>query len=603
MKKNSPLVLLFLLLLLTLGFLASCAWDDDDNDDAADDDAVDDDTVDDDAVDDDAADDDTVDDDAADDDTVVRYLLPGPGQDGYDAELEAKADRYDRAHLIFNCAGQGINADLSVALASPENRALIEDFIQESDSWDFETYSGGQTPLDVITEHYKVAGLYAGVGIAADAYRYGVMRDQGYTAEDIDRAREFLHRDLEGLFRAVEITGEPGVIARGFCNTEVGAWCAAQETTPLFDEFGQPLPAEKNNGTWRADNSIDGRFPTWKWEDSCSRDQYIGWVTAFAAVWEVIQNDATFDQDEKDKLQQYAKEIGYSLMVERTGGPGSFGQAFDLEIFDADGRTTYHGYINENAWDRFYLAWLPIKDGFYAMMALGAVAALAYVAEDETLDAYLYEELIGQRHLDQIVEAQVLGVNLGRITNYSGSNMAFEGALLAQRYLRDEQARERVRTATMVHLYELGDGPFETRQPEEYEYSLYDFAYAAAVAHVSAFNGMTEEPDAAAMERGLRTLNDFAEPPYWDYEVVNCDEDEINSGSCVLNNGDEVTVLGYVGRKGDLICEEPIPQIVRPPSNYHWRSNPYSPNGGGDGSGMLPGVDFRWAYWYARWVH
>ncbi len=571
--------------------------DDDDNDDSADDD--------DDTSDDDTLDDDTTDDDTGDDDTTPPYegtsLLPGPDEEGYDADLEAKADRYDRTHLLFNCSGNHINSDVVVNLEQVANRALIEDFIQNSDSWDFNTYSGGLDPLDVIDAHEKVAGLYAGVGIAADAFRYGVLRDQGYDAQDVQRARDFLQRGIDGLFIGYEITGGNGVIARGFCNQEVAGSCAAQETTPLFDEFGNPLPEEKDNGTWREDNSADNRYATYKWEDSCSRDQFIGWASAFAAIWEVIKDDDTFNADTKETLQQYAAEIGHSLMVERTGGPGSLGQAFDLEIFDADERTTYHGYLNENAWDRFYLAWLPIKDGMYSMMSLGIVAALTYCSEDPNLEEYLYDHLIGERHLDQIAANHQLGVNLWWQTNFSATNMAMAGALLAQRYLADETARQRIRYATIHHLY-LNGPLLLSRQPEEYAYSLFDFTYAAAVSGSSAFNTMLQAPDADAVERGVTTLFEYAEAPYWDVEVINCDEDEISSRHCVLNNGDEVTVLGEVGRNGDLICQEPIPQEVRPPSNYHWRSNPYKPNGGGNGSRLNPGVDFRWAYWYGRWV-
>jgi len=235
-------------------------------------------------------------------------------------------------------------------------------------------------------------------------------------------------------------------------------------------------------------------------------------------------------------------------------------------------------------------------------MTLGILAALTYCAEDPVLDDYFYGQLIGERHLDEIAYKQMFGVNPGLQTNYSATNMGMEGALLALRYIRDEEVRERVRYATLVHLYETGPGPFQKRQPEEYAYSLFDFIYATAISRASAFGPMQEAPDAPAVERGVATLLDYAEAPYWDEAVENCTEEEIASGHCVLDNGQEVTVLGYVGRNGSLMCEEPIPQAVRPPSNYRWRSNPYDPNGGGNGSGMLPGVDFRWAYWYGRWV-
>ena len=584
-------VIMFALFILFVFSFTACEEDDDDDKKPSDDDD-DDDTSDDD-------DNDDNDDNNDDDSYVGTSLLPGPDEEGYDAELEAKADQYDRSHLIFNCAGNGVNADITVALDKDADRQLIEDFIQTTGLWDFEAWSG-KTALEVVTAYHKVAGLYGGVGIAADAYRYGTLRDQNYPAEDINRAREFLLRGIEAIFVAVEITGEPGVIVRGFCRTDVPGYCATQETTPLFDGYGNPLPDEKDNGTWREDNSADNRFPNYKWEDSCSRDQFIGWAAAFAAVWEVIKDDTTFSQDIKDTLQQYASQIGQSLMVERTGGPLSLGQAYDLEIFDADGRTTFHGYMNENAWDRVYLAWLPIKDGFYAMMALGSVAALAYTSEDPVLEKYLYDNLIGERRLDEVVYSHMLGVNLWYVTNYSATNMGMMGALLAQRYINDETVREKIQYATKVHLYE--NGPVFNRQPEEYGYSLFDFIFSASVSGASAFNGMLQDPDFDAIDRGAQTLFEYADSPYWDFEVENCDEYELSSGVCELNNGDVVTVLGEIGRKGTLITKEPIPQEVRPPSNYRWRSCPYTPNGGGNGSGMLPAVDFRFAYWYGRWV-
>jgi len=528
-------------------------------------------------------------------------LLPGPGQDGYDPDLELKADRYDRQHLIFNCLGNGINADVTLSLQKAENRQMIEDFLQTTDGWDFEAWSG-RPVFDVIANYHKVAGLYGGVGIAADAYRYGTLRDHGYPKEDVDRARQFLLRGIQGLFTAVEITGVEGVIARGFGRTDIPTSLANQETTPLFDPDGNPLPEEKSNGTWREDNSADNRFPNHIWEDSCSRDQFIGWAAAFGGVWEVIRNDPSFEEGLKEKLQLYASQIGRSLMVKRTGGPLSFGKAFDLEIFDADMRTTFHGYINENAWDRVYLAWLKIKDGMYSLMSLGILGALTYCSEDPILEEYLYDHLIGERGLDRIAKDNQLGVNLGRKTNYSASNMAFQAALLAQRYIHDPVVREKIRFLTETHLYR-NNPPRLKRQPEEYAYSLFDFIYAASVTGSSAFNTMMQDADAGAMERGIRTLHDFRGPPYWGYGVENCDEAEIESGRCVLNDGTQVTVLGEVGRNDDLITREPIPHAVRPPSNYHWRSSPYKPNGGQGDNALLPGVDFRYAYWYARWVH
>jgi hypothetical protein len=532
----------------------------------------------------------------------VPYLLAGPHQQDFDPNLEQKATRYDRQNLVLNSDGDGNSSDVVIPTTAPADRQLVEDFLRTTDGWDFEAWSG-KPVFSVVTDFQGVNGLYAGVGIAADAYRYGTLRDQGYPREEVDRAREFLVRSIQGIFVAVEITGVEGVIARSWSRTDIPTGTSTHETTPLFDEQGNPLPPEKTNGTLRADNSPDHRFSNIVWVDSCSRDYFIGWAAAFGGVWEVIKDDPTFDAEVKQKLQTYASQLGRSLMVERTGGPASLGQAFDLEIFDADGRTTFHGYLNENNFDRIYLAWLPIKNGMYSLMALGIVAALTYCSEDPVLEDYLYEQLIGVRGLDKIAVDNQIGVNLWIQTNYSATNMAFEGALLAMRYIRDPAVREKIQVLTETLLYQNNPERLLFMQPEEYAYSLFDFTYAASVTGSSAFSLMAAEPDAGAMQRGIQTLYDFREPPYWEEGVTNCDQQEIDSGDCVLNDGTRVKVLGNVGRNQDLITDKPIPQAVRPPSNYHWRSNPYCPNGGGEGDRMVAGVDFRYAYWYARWVH
>jgi len=539
-------------------------------------------------MDDDVASDDDADDDT--DDGCIETLIPSPCQDGYDEELEKLARMYDRQFHVFNAYGHGINSDIIVSLDEPDDRALIEDFLRETDGWDFEAYSG-EHQFDVVTSWEPVAGLYAGVGIAADAFRYGVLRDQGYDEDEVETAREHLLDAIEGLHIATAITGTPGVIARGYLRKDIPSAGDQIETTPLFDEEGNPLPPEKDNGTWRDDNS-GGDYPNYIWIDSCSRDQFIGWMAAFAAVWEVIKDDPEFSDELKQRLRDDAKQIGRSLMVVRKSG-------FDLEIFDADGRTTYHGYINENSFDRIYLPFLPFKNGMHSVMALGSVAALYYVSGDEQLGSYLYDTLIAQRGLHLIAKSNQVGVDFWVQTNYSNVNMAFMGFWLAMRYIDDEDVLADLRAGLKRSLY---DKPHRTRQPVEQAQSLYDFVYCAGTAGADAWSPMRMEPDGAALARGLQTLKEFPTPPYWDIERVNCDEQEIESGVCYGEDGTRLDLLGYVGRGGKLVSAQPVPMRIRPSSNYHWRSNPYEVNGGGNGSRMIPGVDFRFAYWLGRWV-
>ncbi len=519
-----------------------------------------------------------------------KNLLPGPCQTGYDADLARKARLVDRQWTTFNAAAHGLSSDVGVA---EEDRALVEGWLSEKDDWDFEAYAG-KPATEVISSHHKVAGLYGGVGAAADAYRYGVLRDQGYPKAEVDQARKQLLRAMDAIHLATRITGVPGVIARGFGRIDLPGDGQNVTTVPLKDGDGNPLPEPKNNGTWREDFS--GEYPNYRWEDSCSRDMYVGWVSAYAAVWEVIAEDPAFSDELKQRLRKDATDIARELMVVRDG-------VHDLEIPDADGRTTYHGYLHENTIDRVYVPG-PLN-GFTAMMSVGIVAAWVYVTGDADLEAWFEDELLAKRRIHEVARDKVgLVVDLGEVSNYSNYNMAFQGGWLAISYLRNEEARAAVREGLGPGLY---DRPGRGRQPREIGHSLFDFTWAAAKGDYSAHRPMTEEPDLDALESGLWTLRHWREPPTWGEGILNCpdavcdcDDPEVSSSECTAEDGRPLTVLGCVGRNCDLICVEPLPITIRPTSNYYWRSNPYRPNGGG--GGLLPSVDFRIAYWMARWA-
>ncbi len=524
-----------------------------------------------------------------------RGLIPGPGEEGFDADLEAKARRIDRSWQTFNASAMGLNTDVTVSLTNTDDRSAIETWLRDHDDWDFDTFAG-KAAQDVITSQHKVAGLYAGVGAASDAFRYAVLRDQGYACDEIAQARTHLLRAIEGLHTAVAITGAPGVIVRGLARKDLPG-DGQSVTLPLFDGDGNPQPEPKSNGTWREDFSDGGLYPDLIWEDSVSRDMYVGWVAAYASVWEVIRDDPAFEQALKDRLRADALAVARQLMVVRDSG-------HDLEIPDADGRTTLHGWLNEENVDgQFYLE--DFENGFHATMALGIVAAWVFVTGDPDLEAWLYDDLIGRRGFPQIIAEQAsILLDMGIKSNYSNYNMAFTGIWLAFRYLEDPDALATLRTAVRDQIYARPD---HTRQPDEIGYSFYDFIYAAGRAGMNPWWPMATEPEADAVARGVTTLREFSDAPYWDFgkvlcpeAVCDCDDTSVDNQECTALDGTELTVLGCIGRNCDLITLEPIPMRTLGPSNYHWRSNPYRPNREGSGASLLPAVDFRIAYWMGR---
>jgi len=523
-----------------------------------------------------------------------QALLPGPGEEGHDAALERIAYLRDRQFHAFHAFAHGLSVPVSVP-DEGDNRQVVTDFLENTDSWDFEAETG-RAVTDVVGSWWGVAGMYGGAGAAADAYRYGVLRDQHYPAAEVDRARALLLPILDMLHLAVAITGGES-IARGLVHRDFDGG-EEERTVPLFDGDGNPLPAEKDNGTWREDNSVGGQFPDWLWNDSCSRDMLIGWLVAWGAAWEVIRDDEAIPRSYKDRLRDDARSLLANLRQLRQYDE----EQYDLELEDADGRTTYHGYLHENNVDRAYVP--GVYNGFHAIMALGTLAVLEAIAEDPDATSYLYDEIMGTRDFVGVVEDHMMLVDVGLQTNYSNVNMAMDGVWLASRFLRGDAERARLREAVRDEIYARRerDGTLKERQPAELKWTWYDWVFAAMACDSSAEHGCSLEVDAAAFGNGLQTLQELPAPPFFSFEIINCDEQEIESGDCTAVDGTHLDVLGHVGRNGDLITAQPVPMRVRPPSDFYWRSTPYMPNGGNDGPAMYPGVDFRLAYWSARWV-
>lgn len=481
------------------------------------------------------------------------------------AELAAA---YDRQFDRVNAWSTGVTADVVIGLDDTEAREKLRRLV-EGETSDFD-------PATHVSWWGKAAGLYAGVGIAADAMRYAVLRDEGAPCDEVEEARGQLLKGLRALRIALEITGAPGVLARGFIRTDLTG-AESYEPVPLFDDQGQPLPVEKNNGTWRADAS--GKHPDLIWEDSCSRDMILGWAMAYGVAWEVVAKDSSISDDVRRGLSEDAAAVARELMKVRDSG-------YDLEIPDADGRTTFHGYLNENAFERSYLP--GVRNGFHALMALGIVSSLAQAAQAPDVTAWLNDALIEDRSLPEIAADGISAIYMGEQTNGSNVNMAFTAMWLAYRYAPDDDTRLVLGRALEEKLYD--NQRSETWRASTLGQALFDFIHAS------------HTRDAQSIARGVASLSGFPAPPYFARGRLNCDEHEAQAGVCTLDDGSQVTLTGVGGRFDELLSATPLPMSVRPPSNYWWRSNPYVVNGEADGTSLHSGVDFRIAYWMGRFV-
>jgi hypothetical protein len=126
----------------------------------------------------------------------------------------------------------------------------------------------------------------------------------------------------------------------------------------------------------------------------------------------------------------------------------------------------------------------------------------------------------------------------------------------------------------------------------EREQSFFDLVYAGLRAG---------PPPTPVLTGAARTLTAFDAPPYWNVSRNNCDAGELTAGACIGLDGTAIEIAPVPGRGGAIVAVDPVPRGIRPPSNFEWRSNPYSVNGGG-GDRLNPGGDFRGAYWLGRFL-
>ncbi len=509
-------------------------------------------------------------------------VLPGPGVEGYLHTLGGKAELLERQHQAINSApfGMSLNADIT-------DRTPVESWLDDSDGYtqeDLEDWSG--VKLDELVVAYGGLGdlgMSGGVAAVADAWRLGLVReDHEAPMEEVERAYWRMSQLMEGLHVMAAITGRPGSLARGLGLATMPGM-AEVVPLPMYDDDGAPLPTVKES-VWREDQS--GVYPQFLFLDDTSEDQWVGYILALGAVWEVAQGDERLDPEWLDPLRADARAMGAALQLL------SPDTGLDLTLIDADGRpTTVHdlnaseldGEVNDTPAN-------PVN----ALLALAGLKVLAEVSEDPAIEEYYLELAEGRGYAELAGESGDV-IWLGYATDYSNVNMVFTALHSLLRLEKDPGLHETYLNALRGAWSEGTD-----RAPWHFHSAWFTFLYAAHVA-----------VDDEVIEAAAMNLLGSAGPPYWTDEVENCDEAEIALGSCVGVDGTtRITLYGeqvdggfVAGSAHDAwpVASSYVPQSVRPASDFAWRSDPYAVNGAA-GPTLNPGGDFRAAYWTGRWL-
>ena len=541
--------------------------------------------------------------------TAGGHVIPGPGEPGYDAALEQQAERYFKAFATFSTAPFGMAFDARVG--STTDRAVIDRFVtQNPDNLNFHDFClqdakcnplyGPYERIDVdgntiqpgIIKGYGEwgdLGCFGGVAGGADLFRYAVLKEQGYPPGQVVEARKRVKKLLEAIHVANTIAGTPGVIVRGIRLLEFPPM--EGPLMPLFDAEGNPLPKVKH-GVMRPDSSVGGLYPGWAWADDTSKDQVDGWMFVMGAAWDVVAEDPDIPQNLKDWLQEDARNFGKML---RTVAPET---GTDMVMRDGDGRLVTWCDVNPNviSFSGCPGATSPVPiNSFNAIMGLGYIKVLYHITGDEELRAFYYDDLIGTRHWDEFINtALVPMVDTHYSTNYSNVNMAFMAYYNALRYEGDPVVRGKLQWSLEHVLWDNGGD----RQPSEIHQTFFDVI----------FSGLRMGGnDSGVVSLGLQTLREFNTPLVWNDPSINCDAAEIAQGWCRAEDDPSYIIelappeYVYGGHGSWLVAEHVVPRRFRENSNYDWRSDPFGPNGGGDGLGLNHAGDWLAAYWMGRY--
>jgi hypothetical protein len=506
----------------------------------------------------------------------------------------------DRIFHGIHTAPYGIGIDCS--LASESSLEAIRSYALSTGSVQDVT---GQHPFTLVTNYSGPSGigLRGGGAAFATAFRYRALKAEGAEEAIITAARADVIRAIETLHVVVAITGEPGRVARGVQRLKPESpddppipLGDLRDPVPLFDEQGNPLPEIKNNGTPRADNS-KGALPEgeWSWEDSCSKDQLIGWVTAMGALYDAAKGDPEIDQELLVRMAADATAIAGMLQekheFEVLGGPPEY---FDLVIMDADGRPTKHHDLNPSGVDGI---WFTSSAGpvnpLNLLMSIGILKTLHHISGDPELEEYLYNELLSNRSwLSAIPQSPIdAGLYAGTSTNFSTVNMAALGIYNALHYETDPSVSAPLSNwLETVFWNPEGEirGAKNLKQP-----------YFHAIYLMNTQSGTS--PELVAETADL--LLDYTLGPYMSQARENCDASELESGTCIgLDGTTEITLAKGLNWHDEPVATTALSPALRPTSNFDARSDPFRVNGGGTSTSLLPGGDLLSAYWMLRWM-
>jgi hypothetical protein len=396
-------------------------------------------------------------------------------------------------------------------------------------------------------------GLFSGLVLAAEAYRYAVTKDPA--------ARDALATLLRGERLRMDITGVPGLFTRQLippgvdglaCPTDLAAYVPSPDKRGnkwvRIGDDGCAQIVEANEFRSTTHCGLD-RFAGWCFLDNISQDEYSGHLFALGAVARLV-DDVELRAQATDMLTQ----VGHHLA------------ANGMQFVDWDGRPTQ--------WGKVYPGAAGDTPGYLAILGLSFAATAATSTGDPELDQS-YRSLAWQDYFTQI--DQWLGPD-GCQANWNNLSMltaAFHHLLWNE---RDPQRRAPILAA---FERELANPTATTRGILDQHNAWYDIMWAAQ----KPLGPGTDGPAYAVVEDAVCQLRQF---PRSNHEVAR----------------DTAALAGEVclDRQDNSLAEVPFEIADRCAATFAYWGNPYARTTCGDAPTVIHQPSgFLLPYWMGRY--
>jgi len=416
-------------------------------------------------------------------------------------------------------------------------------------------------------------GLWTGLYITSQTFRYGVTRDA--------QALENLRLMMEGMELGMRITGVSGLFTREYITPGIeGMSCPSdpKHYVPSDDKHDNRWVKVDEDGTvviydclseqWiRTSHSVGEEFAGYCWLDNISQDEYSGHMLALAATYRLVD-----DPTVRGKAAGLLEEVADHIMRN------------DVAFFDWDGRRTEHGDIWYNP--AYALAW--VKPG---LVASGRADLLDFydnclLQRDEARYGCRRRPYFLTFPYDEYMPAGALvGFYWGHDgcrSNWNNFAMIFCAMFTLLLHEHDPELRTLAGDVLEKLLFHHFDN---TREMSRQHNACWTTMYAAMK---NVGPGSTGQ-DVAAVDDAICALRQFPE----------------SKASPELHVGEELFPTDWSCEsrfEGRYLTFDPVPVYLRCPKTFTWWSNPYEHQHCDENPRYIKhGADFLLPYWMGRY--